>query len=217
MGTWSLGLDYRVIFLAFLFGAIAEPHTGIGWHWCVASITWLAGTGIGAVLALSWTIIHDTARTKLQKQARANLQLELIDGNALALRVALITKAVKDFEFHCSRYRELRDQVDNELVEEDSAVEERYLTFLDRADKELRQAIRNFTVVSERVAREEQRLQSHPELKDASLTLLLDDLKVNVERPEFLTTLADPMRALAHEESLAMVVSELEQHEREAV
>lgn len=215
-GGWILVLWISTFLWACVMAIVAgfagdsADHQTI--HWTPWATAWLTGNGIGFVLAIFWTIIHGVSTDKLRDETRAKLELELVSGNTLAQRAELITKAVKDFEFHCSRYRELRNQVDEELVEEDPAAAERYLVFLDRAYEVLRQAIRNFTVVSERVAREEQHLTNHPELKEASLTLLLDELKADVERPEFLTTLADPMRALAHEEALGEVVRELGQH-----
>lgn len=198
-----------------LLGVIGAMDT---WPW--AGTVWLGlwlglmAMGITAAIVLSRVI----GRARMHMQTAARVQFEAEErGHPLVQRAELIERAVRDFSFHYDRYQEWRRQVDDELVLEDSAAADRYIVFLERAHAVLERAIVNFNAVAERMAREEQYLAQHPELQrqpdGTALTLLLDDLKADVEKPELPQAILDPMRALEREEQLAAVVAELGQHE----
>lgn len=192
------------------YGEIVDFH----WHW-IGNV-WLGLLAIGIPLLIVLSKAIGKARREMQATTRVQLEAEH-RAHPLVQRAELIDRAVRDYFFHCDRYREWKQQVDDELVAEDAAAAERYLAFLERAREVLERAIANFTAVAERAAREETYLAQHPELQNqtegTALTLLLDELKADVEKPELPQAILDPIRALEHEEQLAAVAAELGQHE----
>lgn len=179
--------------------------------------SWAVGIGfVVLVAAMIITWLDSKASDIARHNARQQYELEL-KGNPLYSRAELIMHALKDYRFHLDRYREMRHQVEEELVEPDNATAERYYAFIERANDVLTRAIANFNAVAERVARAEAYAAAHPELKEASesagLSLLINELDGKVEQPQLPAPLLDPVKALEHEEDLARVVAELEQHE----
>ncbi len=182
-------------------------------HWG----SWGLGIGVALLIASIFvTYLDGKACNEGWQKMCPQFELEL-KGNPLYARAELIMRALKDYQFHCDRYCELRHQVDEELVETDEATAERYYRFIERAHTVLERAIANFDAVAERVARAEKYATEHPDLKEASesagLSLLLSELDGKVEEPRLPAPLLDPVKALQHEEDLTSIVAELQSHE----
>lgn len=175
--------------------------------------------GIGVIIlicAIIIMVVDSKATDMARNNARYQFELEL-KGNPLYARAELIMRALNDYRFHLDRYREMRHQVEEELIEADEGTAERYFAFIERAHDVLTRAIANFNAVAERVARAEAYAAAHPDLKEASesagLSLLITELDGKVEQPQLPAPLLDPVKALEHEEDLARISAELEQHE----
>lgn len=178
------------------------------WSW----LRWML-YGAGASATILSVLVARLTNIK-RKLATPRIENER-RGHPLAARAELITRALRDYRFHLDRYRALREQVEDELVEPDPALEERYRAFLERAHSVLSQAVQNFNAVAERVKRDETYAHSHPEFDEASkgtgLSLLLDELAVRVEKPDLPDRIVDPVKALEHEEQIARIAAELDQ------
>lgn len=210
VGFGSAIISIILLLDCLIVAAPANNHGEFTWP-SFGNWTFLIG-GMGIVIGIGLGLAGSNATANLRDRTRRQRETEL-KGNALFVRAERICRAVKDFAVHCDRYQAWRQQVDEELMEEDTEATTRYRTFLERAHETLTAAIENFTVVAERVRREEAYVAAHPELNagdsGTSLTLLLEELKADVVKPELPVAIADPTQALAHEEALRDVMHDL--------
>lgn len=214
--AFACGLGFTLLLLFTLFGVLASEGGDGEIHWS-AFLTWMSVImGIDLVAVLGFAIGNGVHTETLRARTRERLEREA-KANPLVARAELLVRATQDFTIHCDRYRAWRQQVEEELIMEDAEAAERYFAFLDHAYEVITRAIANFVAVAERVRREEAYLKEHPELRESDagtgLTLLLDELRADIEQPEIPGTILNPTRALAHEEALAEIVADLEVHE----
>ncbi|MFH1430235.1 MAG: hypothetical protein ABIG71_01765 [Candidatus Uhrbacteria bacterium] len=215
-GEWftPLGVTWIALSLVVLVGSgifsTVDPNISFGWFGCTTVVS-----SIVSILT-TW---HITVRRgfRLQYAQKEALGRELSlqrEADKLYQRALLIEKALADYKLHCTRYREWRTQVEDELVDDDPESADRYFDTIVRWQDVLDQAIDNFETVRERVEREKAFVSQHGAERAADndgLARLTTELNAEVELPQLPHELIDPIRALEDEQRLSKVAQELQQ------
>lgn len=175
--------------------------------------TWVVCCGF--VSLIIWVVMGTAAASKsdvLRAIKRKELEAEL-NSDPLYVRAKLIAKAMADYKAHCDKYRMWFQAVDEELLQADDALAERYHAFIVRAHDVLVKAADNFQNAKILSERQRSYKARHPELgarpENTALSELIARLNHPVEMPPEVT-LTDPRATLEFEEILGDVAKELE-------
>lgn len=170
------------------------------------------GGGIALMLAVVLSKIRSYPTTIMRQAKRSQIQPQF-NADPLVQRARLIAEAASAYAIYCARYRQWREEVEEEIVPPNEEKADEYHAFLTAAREVILAASTNFWNVIERIVRAEEFAKLHPQAAAAQdgdgLALLLDELKVGITPPSMLNAQADPVQALEDETRLARVAQEL--------